>query len=187
MAKNKVFRTPVVTALYAYLTREDPEYGGYKVTVELPKGHPIIRQIDTYAADNFRPADTKSPKFKKGYAINPETGMAQVKFSSKFAPKLQDSKGNEVSGVDVWSGSTGVVAFTMDESRKASEPGVKPRLVAFQIGRLKTGGGGRDISAEVGDGAFVAGSQQHKPREDAEDEVRDDGPAGYAEDDDIPF
>lgn len=190
MAKTKYQRTPVVTALYAYLTREDPEYGGYKVTFELPKGHPIIQAMDTFAEDNFKPAETRSPSFKKGYRINPETGLAVVKATTKHPPKLTDSRGNPVEGVDVWSGSTGVVVFSLGESMKKSEPGVMARLVAFQIGRLKTGGGTRDISAEVGEDAFVAPAQStSKPRqEEAQDEVRGgQAPAAQYDDEDIPF
>lgn len=184
MAKAKYYRTPIVTAQYAYLTREDATYGGYKVTFELPKGHPHVQAIDSYAEDNFKPVEVKKPAFKRGYALN-DAGMAVLKATTKYQPAITDSRGNPVKGVDIWSGSTGVVTYTIDESRKAGEPGVKLRLVSFQVGKLKTGGGAPDISGEVGEDAFVMGATSgRQTEEEPEDEVRED----VSEDDvEIPF
>ena len=110
MSKQKLemVRTPKGVASYPWLTKEDPEYGGYKVSLKLDAedATPVIEKIEA-AMEQARTLvpNGKKPKENLPYKVE-DDGTVTVKFKSNYAPMVVDAETNRVpSSVNILGGS----------------------------------------------------------------------------------
>jgi hypothetical protein len=161
MAKGLQIITPPLSLAWPNLVEPDRKYGKYGCTLFVEEGHPLLKQIDEFAEEQFTKAQLKSPQFGKGYKkVTNEDGTVayQIKPSSKDQQLVVDVKGNKVSGVNPWGGTVARVKLWLAVGQ-GDNPGVAVRYSGAQIIKLVEGGGDRggfgDYSAEVEDG-YVA-------------------------------
>jgi len=120
MAKEKkeLKITPVGTTKFCHINKPDAyvdEDGvsgepKYKVTLEIdPAEHPEFLDM---LEDELKKSKGKNPVFYE----SEETGLAEIKFQSKFRPKAFDADGSPINldETNVGHGSTMQVSFTMN-------------------------------------------------------------------------
>lgn len=94
------------TAKYPYIQREDPEYGGYKLTV-------------------LGISEPAQARFKDlGYEVKTIDGQPSIKISSQYAPEVTDKDGDELTET-VGNGSDVIVTVTIQTPTMGKRKGLK--------------------------------------------------------------
>lgn len=139
MSNKKFITTPIGTAVFPHLQKEDQKYGGYKVALRVDKKTAEVfkaKLLEAVKEHTFKSKDIKIPI----EADEKAEGYFLIKASTKYKPMLFDSKNHSISDdMKVGPGSEIRVMAEVYPYEIRKEEGIKLRLKQAQVTKLATG------------------------------------------------